>query len=53
MFRSEWAPRNQAVIDRLRALPPVAEFKPTSRIHVLDLAKDGYIKPHVDNLTYV
>ena len=48
--RKHWTPSNQSLIDRLRS----RSFEPGCRqlpyVHVLDLAEDGYIKPHIDSV---
>ena len=48
--RKHWNPVNSEIIARIRSV----SFDPTHRIlphvHVLDLAKDGHIKPHVDSV---
>ena len=42
------------VIDRLKNVARTAvldkELEPLEHIHVLDLAEEGYIKPHVDSV---
>ena len=42
------------VIDRLmniaRIAVPDKELVPLEQVHVLDLAEEGYIKPHVDSI---
>ncbi|XP_014230035.1 alpha-ketoglutarate-dependent dioxygenase alkB homolog 7, mitochondrial [Trichogramma pretiosum] len=44
-----WNPENTKVINRIRekAFPP--EMQQLGLVHVLDLAEDGWIKPHVDS----
>ena len=48
--RKGWSKANQEVIQRLRNV----SFNPAHRqlpyTHVLDLAEDGYIKPHIDSV---
>jgi alkylated DNA repair protein alkB family protein 7 len=48
--RRQWNPVNSAVMARIRS----QSFDPTHRllphVHVLDLASDGHIKPHVDSV---
>ncbi|KAG8598554.1 hypothetical protein GDO81_002655 [Engystomops pustulosus] len=48
--RLHWSPDSSAVIQRVRdkAFPPGENQ--LSLVHVLDLQKDGYIKPHVDSV---
>lgn len=48
--RKQWYPDNRAVIERIREIAFKGEIQPY--IHVLDLAKDGVIKPHVDSVRY-
>ena len=47
--RLQWRPENERVLRRVRrlALPPGTP--PLRHVHVLDLAADGVIKPHVDS----
>ncbi|XP_072024484.1 alpha-ketoglutarate-dependent dioxygenase alkB homolog 7, mitochondrial-like isoform X2 [Amphiura filiformis] len=50
--KSRWNDTNKAVLQRVRD----AAFEPgvpqLVLVHVLDLAKDGYIKPHVDSVKF-
>lgn len=48
--RKHWYPDNKAVIERIREIAFKGEIQPY--IHVLDLAKEGVIKPHVDSVRY-
>ncbi|CAH2272881.1 alpha-ketoglutarate-dependent dioxygenase alkB homolog 7, mitochondrial [Pelobates cultripes] len=50
--RLQWSLENMAVIQRVRdkAFPP-GEAQ-LSLVHVLDLQKEGYIKPHVDSIKF-
>ena len=47
--RKNWNQSNSVIIDKLRK----AAFKPGDKylpyVHVLDLAEDGHIKPHIDS----
>ena len=47
--RKQWNQVNSVIIDKLRK----AAFKPNDKylpyVHVLDLAEDGHIKPHIDS----
>lgn len=48
--KQSWSEDNLKILQRVvksGAFPPGLTFLP---IHVLDLAEDGYIKPHVDNI---
>lgn len=46
----KWTPQNEQIINRIRktAFPPGT--KQIKHVHVLDLAKEGHIKPHVDSV---
>lgn len=46
--RKHWYPANRAIFDRVKELAFKGETLPY--IHVLDLAKEGVIKPHVDSV---
>ncbi|EPB77566.1 hypothetical protein ANCCEY_03324 [Ancylostoma ceylanicum] len=48
----KWSPANEKVIQRIRdtSFPPGAEH--LSYVHILDLHKDGVIKPHIDSIRY-
>ncbi|XP_056426266.1 alpha-ketoglutarate-dependent dioxygenase alkB homolog 7, mitochondrial [Hyla sarda] len=50
--RQYWSPDSSAIIQRARdkAFPPGENQ--LSLVHVLDLQKDGYIKPHVDSVKF-
>ncbi|KAM3925438.1 alpha-ketoglutarate-dependent dioxygenase alkB homolog 7, mitochondrial [Leptodactylus fuscus] len=50
--RLHWSPESSTVIQRVRdkAFPPGENQ--LSLVHVLDLQKDGYIKPHVDSIKF-
>ncbi|WAR24911.1 ALKB7-like protein [Mya arenaria] len=50
--KSKWTEKNNAIIQRVRdvAFPP--GVKQISYVHVLDLKKDGFIKPHVDAVKF-
>uniref|UniRef100_A0A8C5PME9 Alpha-ketoglutarate-dependent dioxygenase alkB homolog 7, mitochondrial n=1 Tax=Leptobrachium leishanense TaxID=445787 RepID=A0A8C5PME9_9ANUR len=50
--RLQWSPENASVLQRVRdtAFPP-GEAQ-LSLVHVLDLQKEGYIKPHVDSVKF-
>lgn len=45
--RNKWYPHNKLIIERVSKLAFNGEIMPY--IHVLDLAEDGVIKPHVDS----
>ncbi|XP_055638725.1 alpha-ketoglutarate-dependent dioxygenase alkB homolog 7, mitochondrial isoform X2 [Toxorhynchites rutilus septentrionalis] len=48
--RKHWYPANREVFDRVKAMAFQGETLPY--IHVLDLSKEGVIKPHVDSVRY-
>lgn len=47
MEKVDWLPENRILFDRVRQFAFVADIMP--HVHILDLAKDGIIKPHVDS----
>lgn len=48
--RLHWNPQNTSILQRVRdvAFPPGTPQ--LSLVHVLDLAEDGVIKPHIDSV---
>lgn len=46
--RLVWSPENQVIIDRVRRTAFPEGVTPIKTVHILDLAKDGVIKAHVD-----
>nr|XP_003216811.1 PREDICTED: alpha-ketoglutarate-dependent dioxygenase alkB homolog 7, mitochondrial [Anolis carolinensis] len=50
--KSHWSKESHEILQRVRdaALPP--GVPQLSQVHVLDLAKTGYIKPHVDSVKF-
>lgn len=46
--RSNWTKDNQKVIDRIRKTAFPEGVAPIRTVHILDLAKDGVIKAHID-----
>lgn len=48
--RKHWYPANRAILDRIVSIA----FEETAMpyVHVLDLAEEGVIKPHVDSVRY-
>ncbi|XP_058834847.1 alpha-ketoglutarate-dependent dioxygenase alkB homolog 7, mitochondrial [Topomyia yanbarensis] len=48
--RKHWFPANRVIFDRLKRLAFDGETLPY--IHVLDLTKEGVIKPHVDSVRF-
>lgn len=50
--RKHWNKCNEVVIDRLRSASFDPNCKQLPYAHVLDLAQDGYIKPHIDSVRF-
>lgn len=50
MEKVDWLPENRILFDRVRQYAFVSDIMP--HVHILDLAKDGIIKPHVDSSRY-
>ncbi|XP_030373271.1 alpha-ketoglutarate-dependent dioxygenase alkB homolog 7, mitochondrial [Scaptodrosophila lebanonensis] len=48
--RKKWYPHNRAVLERVRQVAFDGAIMPY--VHILDLAADGVIKPHVDSTRY-
>jgi hypothetical protein len=48
--KSDWSQENQRVLSRLRQHAFDDPEQSLVHVHVLDLAKDGYIKPHIDSI---
>lgn len=48
--RKQWYPHNRAVLERVRHTAFDGEIMPY--VHILDLAEEGVIKPHVDSTRY-
>ncbi len=46
--KSEWSSENQQVLSRIRQFAFHDPTQTLIHVHVLDIAKDGYIKPHID-----
>lgn len=46
--RRHWYPHNRAIINRVKDVSYINENTPY--VHVLDLAQEGVIKPHVDSV---
>lgn len=46
--RSEWTPENQKVLSRIRQFAFDDPSQTLVHVHILDIAKEGYIKPHID-----
>lgn len=45
-----WTQPNQLIIDRVRNLAFKTKKNLIKYVHILDIAKDGFIKPHVDSI---
>jgi alkylated DNA repair protein alkB family protein 7 len=50
--RSRWNKKNEEIINRVRSLAFPPNVSPLKLVHVLDLAKNGVIKPHVDSVRF-
>lgn len=48
--RNRWSRANQQVLQRVRDLAFPPGQPQLSHVHVLDLRKDGHIKPHIDSV---
>ncbi len=48
--KSEWTSENQQVLSRIRQFAFDDPTQTLVHVHVLDIAKDGYIKPHIDSV---
>ncbi|XP_073994189.1 alpha-ketoglutarate-dependent dioxygenase alkB homolog 7, mitochondrial isoform X3 [Rhodnius prolixus] len=52
-FESEkWSERNCAIFEKVRKCAFIDDSDYMSAVHVLDLAENGYIKPHVDSVRF-
>ena len=51
--RSEWSPEAEIIINRIRSQAFRPDDQLLSQTHVLDIAKTGYIMPHVDSVKFV
>jgi len=47
-----WNDDNKKILDRIKNLAFPPDAVPLQHIHVLDIAKEGYIKPHVDSVRF-
>ncbi|XP_076756510.1 alpha-ketoglutarate-dependent dioxygenase alkB homolog 7, mitochondrial [Xylocopa sonorina] len=50
--RSKWNEKNTKIINKIREKAFPKGMSQIPLIHVLDLAKDGWIKPHVDSVRF-
>ncbi|KAE9420847.1 hypothetical protein Angca_007205 [Angiostrongylus cantonensis] len=48
----KWSSPNEAVIQRMRDSSFPSDAQHITQVHVLDLHKDGLIKPHIDSVRY-
>ncbi|CAJ0586677.1 unnamed protein product, partial [Mesorhabditis spiculigera] len=48
----KWSPQNENVIRRIRESSFPADTQHLTYVHILDLHKDGVIKPHIDSIRY-
>ena len=48
--KSNWTSENEQIIQRIRNYSFVFTDKILNHVHVLDLDKNGYIKPHIDSV---
>ena len=46
--RRNWSLENSKTLDRVKDLAFPPDVPKLAYVHILDLHKDGYIKPHVD-----
>lgn len=45
-----WKPDNKVIIERVRQTAFASSAKHIKYVHILDIAKDGFIKPHIDSV---
>lgn len=50
--KSEWNEHNSKVLERIRNIAFFTEASLIKPVHILDLAKEGYIKPHIDSVRF-
>ncbi|GFN80155.1 alpha-ketoglutarate-dependent dioxygenase alkb homolog 7, mitochondrial-like protein [Plakobranchus ocellatus] len=50
--KKEWNDENMKVLNRVKDLAFTPSVAPLAYVHVLDIAKEGYIKPHVDAVRF-
>ncbi|CAL1538635.1 unnamed protein product [Lymnaea stagnalis] len=50
--KMSWNEKNSKIIQRVREIAFDKTISPLAHVHVLDIAKDGYIKPHVDAVRF-
>ncbi|RWS19806.1 hypothetical protein B4U80_09309 [Leptotrombidium deliense] len=50
--KAHWSNDNRAVIERIQKFAFSNDVKKLNYVHVLDLAEDGIIKPHIDSVRF-
>ncbi|XP_060084236.1 alpha-ketoglutarate-dependent dioxygenase alkB homolog 7, mitochondrial-like [Ylistrum balloti] len=50
--RKKWTKNNEAILKRVGDLAFPAGIQPLAHVHILDLSKDGHIKPHIDAVRF-
>jgi len=50
--KKAWNEDNSAILQRVKDLAFPTHASPIAYVHVLDIAKEGYIKPHVDSVRF-
>lgn len=50
--RRNWTKKNKKIIQRIGDIAFPAGVAQLAYVHILDLQKDGYIKPHVDSIRF-
>ncbi|CAH1991229.1 unnamed protein product [Acanthoscelides obtectus] len=50
--RLKWNDKNDKTLDRVRGLAFPPNVSPLKFVHILDLDKNGYIKPHIDAVRF-
>ncbi|XP_069110067.1 alpha-ketoglutarate-dependent dioxygenase alkB homolog 7, mitochondrial-like [Argopecten irradians] len=50
--RRKWTKKNEAVLKRVGDLAFPPDVQPLAHVHILDLSKDGHIKPHIDAVRF-
>jgi len=50
--RSAWNENNSKIIEKIRKAAFRDDVGQLQHVHILDLAKDGFIKPHVDSVKF-
>ncbi|XP_054708780.1 alpha-ketoglutarate-dependent dioxygenase alkB homolog 7, mitochondrial-like isoform X3 [Uloborus diversus] len=50
--KMDWNVQNSEVLQRVRDIAFTPQCSQIKHVHVLDIAKHGYIKPHVDSIKF-